>query len=192
MSDQLPRVSDGADSSLLFSTVKVKLGCCIPLLLEALAWRRDHGTGISLPLLEGDVAELEPERDPDDSELAPGLELDELESMLPPWLRELELLLAPAPDCELELSRPLPLEPDELELNAITAKSILPEPWLRIMSSIRPMRSPDELFTSAPIKRLARKACCPLRPVGLSALLLLLLESELLFMPELDDDDEAS
>jgi len=33
MSDQLPRVIDGADSSLLFSTVKVKLGCCIPLLL---------------------------------------------------------------------------------------------------------------------------------------------------------------
>jgi hypothetical protein len=33
MSDQLLRVSDGADSSLLLSTDNVKLGCCIPLLL---------------------------------------------------------------------------------------------------------------------------------------------------------------
>jgi len=148
-----------------------------------------------LPLLEEALDELE--REPDGSELAPGLELDELESMLPPWLRELELLL---PDCELELSMLAPLDGELELLIAITAKSTLPDAWLRRMSSIRPIRSPDELFTSAPIKRLARNACCPLRPVGLSVLLLLLpllllpqallllLESELLFMPELDDE----
>lgn len=57
ISDQLPLLSVGADCSLLLSTESVKLWLPLPM-LDAIdepaleLWSRDHGTGISLPLLE--------------------------------------------------------------------------------------------------------------------------------------------
>src|SRR5882762_3078297 len=61
-----------------------------------------------------------------------------------------------------------------VELQAITAKSILPEAGLIITSSSLPNCSPEEPLTVAPMSLLARTSCCPERPVALNPWLELL------------------
>lgn len=134
----------GADSSLLESPAKVKLGCCelvVAVLLlrleELLAPAADErksiqGTATCLPVAEA---------------------LDEEAEELMPVLLE----LAPGLVLVLEL----------LPLREMTANSNRPEFGLTIASLMVPMAEPDKPLTWAPVSWLTRNASWPMRPVGL-------------------------
>jgi len=133
---------------LLSLTWSVKLGCDSPPrpvadMLPDEGCNNDHGTGINWPL---DELELIEPIDP----LEPAPELWE------------PLDPAPEPVPEEEPLAPVLLLP----LREMTAKSIFPEVWLRIRSSISPIWEPEVPLTSAPMTWLARKACWLERPVA--------------------------
>jgi len=135
----------GAESSLLVSPEKVKVGCCelelalvVLLLLRAEdpappdeARKSIHGTATCFPL---------PERLDELAEPIPVLLLDEELGLV--LLAGVELLLAEVP----------------LLLNEITANSSLPAFGLTMKSLMVPISVPEEPITWAPVSWLPRKA----------------------------------
>lgn len=107
---------------------------------------------------------------------------------VPPWLPELLPGLVPL-FCVCAPAVPSDVEEPELEPEGdddapwleseITAKSIFPDEGLRMMSSMRPIVLPEVSLTWAFMRLLPRTACCELRPVALSWLLLQLLDCPL-------------
>lgn len=145
----------GAESSLLVSPEKVKVGCCeLELELEELlllraedpappdeARKSIHGTATCLPL---------PDRLDELAEPIPVLLLEELGLVLL-LDEELGLVL-------LLLLGELVLADVPLLLNEITANSNLPEFGLMIKSLMVPISVPEEPITWAPVSWLPRKA----------------------------------
>lgn len=167
----------GADCSLLESPENTKLTCWPLVLLELrllllLELEEDErrsiqGTATCFP--EELLLELE---SPEELELLPDVPEElPLGLELLPELLGLVLLLDPPkellPDVPEELPLGLELPPELLEFNDSTAKSILPEFGLIMVSLIVPRVSPVDPVTFAPINWLARKSWCPMRPVAL-------------------------